>query len=187
MTTKFLTLVLASTACVWAFTACQGKSKARIAQRVVETTHDPGACPSLAEGHYRLANQNSSDVIPNFLDVSRNDGRELTISFDGKEKFLVNGKEQPKSDGTKFSLGCAAGKVNVAGTDSKGKRTQFTLAQTDKGIDMSQSQPTKEVLNYERTGAVGTAIDKALKHFDKNQSPSGIPGPDDIETPGEQK
>jgi hypothetical protein len=187
MKTKMLTVVLVSTACVSALTACQEDKKARATQRVVEKTHDPGACPKLADGHYRLANQNPQELIPTFLDVSRNDGRELKVQFDGKETFLVNGKEQPKQDGTKFSLGCTANRVNVAGTDSKGQRTQFSLVPTDKGIDMNQSEPTKQTSHYEKTSALGTAIDKVTKPLDSTPAPSGIPSPDNLNKPTDKK
>jgi hypothetical protein len=187
MKIKMLTVILASAACVSALTACQEDKKARATQRVVEKTHDPGACPNLADGHYRLANQNPQEVIPMFLDISRNDGREMKVQFNGKETFLVNGKEQPKQDGTKFSLGCAANKVNVAGTDSKGQRIQFTLVPSAKGIDMNQSEPTKQTANYEKTSVLGTAVDKAAKPLDKNPAPSGIPSPDNLNKPTDKK
>lgn len=187
MKTKMLTVILASAACVAALTACQEDKKARATQRVVEKTHDPGACPNLADGHYRLANQNPQEVIPMFLDISRHDGREMKIQFNGKETFLVNGKEQPQQDGTKFSLGCAANKVNVAGTDSKGQRVQFSLVPSAKGIDMNQSEPTKQTSNYEKTTIAGEMLDKAAKPLDKNQPPSGIPSPDDLNKPTGKK
>lgn len=183
MKAQLVTAILAGTACMTALSACQEDKKARATQRVVEKTHDPGACPALADGHYRLANQNPNEVIPTFLDVSRNDGREMKVQFDGKSTYLVNGKEQPQADGTKFSLGCAANKVNVAGTDSKGQRVQFSLVPTDKGVAMNQAQPTKQTAQYEKTSVLGTAVDKLAKPLDQSPSPSGIPSPDDLNKP----
>lgn len=183
MKTQLMTAILAGTACMTALTACQEDKKARATQRVVEKTHDPGACPALADGHYRLANQNPNEVVPTFLDVSRHEGRELKLQFDGKSTYMVNGKEQPQADGTKFSLGCAANKVRVAGTDAHGQRVQFSISPTDKGVAMEQAEPTKQVAQYEKTSVLGTAVDKLVKPLDQTPSPSGVPSPDNLDKP----
>jgi hypothetical protein len=175
---KLFSIALASAACVSALSGCAEDKKARVAQRAVEKAHDPGACPANAEGHYRLQNQQPGLIIPSFLDVSRNTGNELTVQFDSKETYLVNGKEQPKTDGSKFSLGCAANGIRLAGTDAKGQRTELSLVPTKEGMDVQQKEPTKMTSKYEKTSALGTVIDKVTKPLDQTPDASGIPSPD---------
>lgn len=177
---NFISMAIASTAAVALVTGCAEDKKARVDQRVVEKAHDPGACPAIADGHYRLQNQNPQQIIPSFVDISRNDGREILLSFDNGEKYMVNGKEQPHADGSKMSFGCAANAVRVAGTDSKGQRVKYSLVPTQKGLDLQQSEPTKQTSNYEKTSILGTAIDKAIKPLDQTPSPSGLPNADDV-------
>ncbi len=179
MTKSHLTAhMLAAVACVAALSACSEDKKARVEQRVVEKAHDPGACPALADGHYRLSN--AAAERPLFVDISRNNGRELQVQFDSNEKYLVNGKEQPKPDGSKFSLGCIANSVRVAGTDAKGQRTKLTIVPTQKGLNVQETEPSKLLATYEKTSIIGTAVDKAGRAIDQQNPPSGIPSPDNV-------